>query len=238
MNFYSMDTEERSRLIAKAAQEGLLKTSPKFKVKRFNLDEASTRFTQDGRVSHIVGSVVLSFWVCNWSGNFTAKIVPNHEVDRDQDSGLPLRKNQNLSFAVPAANACIEYPSQPGQWIEIAYSDSEIIDVGTIVAELTSTSTVREGESFNQQAITVAAVAPFTVIFPATGARGVGHARTTDATKIMWVGTEAQLNDANYKNICRRIMPNSDELEWKNSAELRARVETGTAVAQVMDQLV
>lgn len=238
MDFLTMTPDERAKLIARAAQLGLEKTSPKFKVKRFYLDQAANRYTADGSKSHVLGSVFISFWICNWSGTFDAKIVPNHVVDRDADSGLPLRKNQNLTLEVPAADACIEYTSQPGVWIDIAYSDSEKIDVGTIVAELTSTSTVREGETFSQQAITVPATAPFIVIFPATGSRGVGHARNTDATKPMWVGTEAQLNDANYKNICRRIMPNSDELVWKNSAELRARVETGTAVVQVMDQLV
>lgn len=237
MDFISLTPQERRDLLAKSAQAGLLNSAPKFEVKRFYLDNARSRTTPPSTGSeHIFGSIIKSFWVCGWSGDFSAKIVPNFAADRDLSSGLPLKQNLNMPFQVPAADACLEFSAQPGVWIDVAFSDSEDIQVGSVQASLTATSTVREGNTFSQSTKTVGSSGTFVTLLTANGLRGKGTIRNTDPIKTLYLGSQAELNDANYDIICALFVPPGETFYWKNAAELRGRYPTGSGSVAVCDE--
>lgn len=235
-NVSSMTPAERAELIGRLAQLGLLRTSPKFRVKRFYLDTALNRSMVTTSMPNAFGGVIKSFWVCDWSGNFNANFVANHGVDRDLDSGIPLRKNQCLKFNIPAADACIEFDAQPGAWIDIAYSDTEDIDVGSIVAEVTAATTIREGTSFQNSRIQVDATG--VIVCVASGSRGKATIRNCSMTEPLYLGSLADMSDVNFKELCAMVIKPGERDYWRNTAQLYARVETGTAYAAVMEEAV
>lgn len=234
LNWENISPQERRQRLADLAQQGLGIVAPKFRVKRFYLTTKTNR-THKSVSEHIFGSVIKSFWVCNWSGDFDAKLVPNFDSDKDLESGLPLRKNLNMALSIPAADACLEFDAQPGVWIEIAYSDLEDIDVKSVEASLTATSTDRDGNSFSQSKKTIGATAPFTVVCAASGSRGKATIRNNHATNYLYLGTEAELVAADWDAIALVVPPKAERI-WKNSAELRGGYISGSGTCAVCEE--
>lgn len=225
-DYEQFTAKKRREFIAKLAAESVENNSPKFRVKRFYLTNDRNRSLQ-GQNSHEFGSVIKSFWVCNWSGNFTANFVGNHKYDRDFDSGLPLRKNMAQKFDVPVADACLEFTGQAGVWIDIAYSDSEDIQVGNVELSVSGKSSVDEGSTFTSQKMT-ATGAP-TVLLAADGARKKAVLQHKSGGSV-WIGSQADLNDVDYQNICVE-WPAGSTVEWWNTGALYFK---GTGVFSLM----
>lgn len=152
------DAKDRAQSLRDGQRENALSLGAKFRVRRFYLDNGATRFTAN-RSDCFFSSGIKSFWVCGTNNkNFVANIVVNPDADRDPYSGLPLRPNMNQSFEYPVADAVIEFASQSGVWIDIAYSESEDISIGSIDATV----------SFSTPAV-IAPLAP--VVLTGTGAQ-------------------------------------------------------------------
>ena len=228
--------EKRREIIARHAQESLGQTAPKFRTKTFTLTSARDRRMLTQFTDHTFGSTIKSLWVCDWSGSFTANLVLNHTVDRDIYSGLPLRKNMCVPLAIPVADACLEFVAQPGVTITIAYSDSEDIDIGSIVAEVAATSYVSDGNTFSQSKKTVGSSSPYTILCAASGSRGVANIRNNQSD-VLYIGSDAELDGADYKDVCQVVEPGK-VFRWKNAAEIRGKFETGSKTVAVMEQVI
>lgn len=227
MDWSTLKPEERRRKLAELAQLSLEQTAPKFRIKRFYLDVAADRSQDQRRKDFTFGSVIKSFWVADWSGNFTAKIVPNHTVDRDSNSGLPLRKNMCMPFPLPVADACIEYAAQAGAWIDIAYSDSEDIDISNVVAEVSSTSYPSTGSAHSS--VVATCTGTIQEVFPANGNRVIGTLQYKRGSGVVYLGTPAELAASDFLDACKQLNP-GDDLEYLNSAALSWKSVGGDVV--------
>lgn len=227
-NFSSF--QERVNDLKQGQQENALSFGPKYRVIRFYLDSAADRFTV-GVDSHFIGSGIKSFWVCNTNNrNFSAKIVPNPKSDRNKDSGLPLKYNMNISFAYPVHDACLEFSSQPGVWVEIAFSESEDISVGNSDVALSGKVSPNEGSTYTSAKMS-ASTTP-AILLAADDARLKAVVQHKSGSSI-WVGSQADLNNADYQNICLELPAGSTTEIWTTGA-LYFRDNSSTAVCSVM----
>jgi hypothetical protein len=215
-------------------QDGALfnatKKSPGFKVKRFYLDNLATRGDFNSNANAFLSSFK-SFWVCDTNNKlFTAKMVVNPKGDTGD--ALPLKFNMSIPFKYPVAGCVLEFPSQAGTWIDIAFGTDADITPGFSNVDVSGASRIDEGSSFTDGGVALtSSAAP---IFSANSNRKAGLVDNNTGVSV-WIGSQSKLNGANYKTDCQRLDSGDPLFYWRNTAALYARVESGTATIPVME---
>jgi hypothetical protein len=218
--------ENLNQVLDRGQQQNAASFGPKFKVIRFYLDVAKSRYT-NGSTDHVFGSGIKSFWVCNTNNrNFVANIVPNYRSDRKENSGLPLRYNMNQKFSEPINDACLEFAAQSGVWVDVAYSESEDISIGSSDISLTGSVSPDEGATYSMAKFS-ASLTP-AVLLPASTSRLKAVLQHKGGGSI-WIGSAADLALTDYQNICLEISPGS-LVEWWSKGVLYFRDDSATGI--------
>lgn len=171
--------------------------SVKFFTIKFFLDDILSRSTNRGG-AHYVGPFK-SFWVSSASGDFDCNIVINPKDD--SSDGLPLRLNQCQALEEKAEEACIETKvAQPGAWIKITFAQDDSMSVGSVAVTVNGRVSIDEGIVTPQSKVTVTSVA--TLVLPADENRLVADFQFKSGSGKVYVGSLAELNDADFANLC------------------------------------
>lgn len=103
---------------------------------RFDLSQVSNRWIRGN--SNLVSGHFRSFWVSAASSpDFKAKLIFNNQTGSDSGESLTLGLNMSLTLSEIIENAFIEVEiSQPSQWVEITFSPSEELRVGSVSVDL------------------------------------------------------------------------------------------------------
>lgn len=104
---------------------------------RFDLSQVTSRFA-DKNAAHFIGGGFKSFWVSSASSpDFSARMIFEPHTGSDSGTGLKLGLNMALTLSQVFSTACIEVDlAQPNQWIEITFSASESLSVGSVSVDL------------------------------------------------------------------------------------------------------
>lgn len=104
---------------------------------RFDLSQVTSRFA-DKNAAHFIGGGFKSFWVSSASSpDFSARMIFEPHTGSDSGTGLKLGLNMALTLSQVFSTACIEVDLvQPNQWIEITFSASESLSVGSVSVDL------------------------------------------------------------------------------------------------------
>jgi hypothetical protein len=154
----------------------------------------------------------------------------------NSENGLPLRLNQCQSFGNKAEDACVEVPvAQSGAWIDITFSQDEELSVGSVAIDLTGEVSITEGEAHSSVRVDLPD-ATVTEIIPASDLRSSASLQCKSGG-VFWIGNEDELEDADWKNICHKVVLAAGEnLEWKNKSALMAKTDAGACVFSLLTE--
>lgn len=210
--------------------------SAPFFTRRFYLDTVRTR--GQGRGGEFFVGPFKSFWVSATNkSSFSAELVIN--TRNNSDRGLPLRLNQCQAFRAMGSkvdDACIEVPvAQPGVWVDITFSQDEELSVGSVAIDLSGEVSIYEGKAHSSARVDLP-INAVTELIPALDTRAISTLQCKSGG-VFWIGNDAELNNADWKNICKKVVLAIDEeLEWKNKAALKAKTDVGASVFSLLTE--
>lgn len=203
-------------------QANVQNPSNSFKKVRFKLDNLSTKEDYQGR--NIFEFPFKSFWVVDTNNkSFVASMSVNPKGDGGDP--IPLKPNMSIPFEYRVNGCAIICNAQPGVWIDIVFAFNSDILPGFSNYEANSKSTIDEGGNFTDGSVSIDNSGN-SVVVAANSNRKKAIIQNVSGQTI-WVGTPANLANANYKKRCQRI-DSGNSFEWRNSAQLNGRVEVTT----------
>ena len=201
-------------------------SNQRFFTKKIYLDTIFSRKTQDSSV-HWIGSTFKSFAVIDSNdSNFELSLVPDPE--NGSVEGIPLQEGGWHNFTVEPKNGCFENNTvQAGKWVKVLISVEDPLTSGKIQAIVTSLSVISEGSSYSQNKITVSAIS--SEIIPANDSRRIARLQYKSGGSEVWIGSDLELSDPDYQNICLKIAV-GDDFEFRNTSAIYAKTATGSTV--------
>lgn len=204
------------------AQFNKTKLSSAFKKKRFYLDNAATRADLLG--GNFFKTPFKSFWVYNTNNkSFVAEMFVNNEGDTGDS--LPLRPNISIPFNYRQSGCALEWPAQPGVWVDIIFAFDSDITPGYLDISSSGTSVLSEGSSFTNVKVSVTN-AGNSVLLASNSSRKKGIIQNVSGQPL-WVGEPVALASADYQKICQRV-ESGERFPWLSIAALYGRIETTT----------
>lgn len=208
-------------------------TIPRFYRKRIYLDTKFNRKTQDTK-DHWVGSSFKAFAVIGSSdSNFELTLTPDPVSNSVE--GFPLREGVWHNFTTLPKDACFENATvQAGLWVDVLISTEDSLTSGKIESSLVSQSIAWDGSTSPQLKVTVGSVT--SEICDADDERTYSHFQYKSGSDRIYIGTAAELADADYTNICHHILP-GDDFEHRGTGALSAKSAGGDVVFSRMKGL-
>lgn len=197
-----------------------------FFTQRFYLDTPSDRSRGRGGENYV--GPFKSFWVSDTnSTSFSADLLIN-PIGSSDNRGIPLRLNQCQSFENRPDGACLEFSiAQPGVWIEITFSLNETIQVGSVAVNLSGVVSINEGELNPQSKVTVTSA--ISEILDNDEDRLNAKFQYKSGTGIVYVGSNTELSDPDFANICHEVQP-GDDFEIPGGGSHSAKCVGGTNI--------
>lgn len=169
-------------------------------------------------------------WVINAS-NKDAEIFLRFNQGYDNGDSLPARLNTRQNFSEKVINMKAHWEAQSGKWIELLFAMESSFD-SDVALDTSSNNSLSDGSNFNHDNFSLDENS--TLILPADDQRVVTTVINNSAEPI-YFGTDANLNHADFKKKCPKILGNGGELKWRNQAGLYARFEL---VAHASDEII
>lgn len=217
-----MDFQTEQERKVDGLRESVKKVSSAFKIKRFYLDTAASR--NDFQGNNVYQFPFKSFWIVNTNNTgFVASMYVNPKVDGGD--ALPLKPNMSIPFEYQQNGCALEWESQPGVWIDIAFAFNSDILPGFTNLNFTGDMALDEGDSFTDSKKSIDNSGTSALCASST-TRKKAIIQNTSGQPI-WMGSQASLASVDYQKICQRL-DHGFSFEWKNKAALYARVQTTT----------
>lgn len=197
---------------------------PRTFTKKIYLDKIFNRATSEDS-NHWIGTTLKAYRVLSTNNKaFDLSIVADPE--NGSIKGIPMGKVRLHNYESTVKNAVLEnLVEQAGVWVEILFSVEDTLVWTGDDSEQPST-VVSEGSNHNSQKITMP-INTVTELIPADDSRALAtlQAKTGGG---FWIGNPTELNDADWKNICKYVpLASLDNFEWRNAGALNGKFDSG-----------
>lgn len=222
--------EEQNRKL-EGSRDSVRRVSDQFKIKRFDLSNKASK--NDFQGNNLFDFAFKSFWIVDTNNtSFKANMVVNPKGDGG--SPLPLKSNMSMAFEYRQNGCAIECDAQPGVWIEVLFAYETDISPGFVTQESSGSSVINEGSNYSSSNPTISNSGASILVAPNTNRKKAVIQNVSGVT--IWVGKQVDLASADYQKKCLRIL-SGDSFEWRNVAQLNARVESGSTDAIAIMEL-
>lgn len=198
---------------------------PRGFLKTIYLDTVFNRRTQ-GSTNHWLGSQFKGFAVVATSdSSFSLSIAADPQNGFD---AMPIRDGMYHNYKTLPNDACFENDTpQAGKWVKLWISTEDELTSANLKAIVTSKSIQWEGATAPQSKVTIDS--NVSEILDSDDNRNIARFQFKSGTGTLYVGTPAELNDADFANICHEVKA-GDDFEIIGSFSQSAKCIGGTNI--------